>query len=218
MTAHLRVISQKEQLPSPTIISVPINYVFLGLKCCVFWDLGDELLLLPSKKPTQYLDPLLVFTNHFIWKAQPSIWICWSHRIILPSGAMATAAVPSVIRRSHQRRQPLSCSGAMLESWAGTWWPCDVEVVVPARSVSCITEAFPWTIDHVLISHINPQLIEKLWTSLLNTLGPITGEEVCFEMLGKIVGGTGSFLWPHYFGRNRRSVLLQILLQAEKER
>lgn len=38
-----------------TVISVPINYVFLGLKNCVFWDLGDELLLLPNKKPTQYL-------------------------------------------------------------------------------------------------------------------------------------------------------------------
>lgn len=142
-----------------TVISVPINYVFLGLKNCVFWDLGDELLLLPNKKPTQYFDPLLVFANHFIWKAQPSIWICWSHRIILPSGTMATAAIPSVIRRSHQRRQPLLCSRAMLESWAGTWWTCDAEVVVPARSaaVGCLHESN--TVFHALPRLSHEQLI-----------------------------------------------------------
>lgn len=168
---------------------------------------------------------LYLYFPIIIWKAQSSIWISSCYQV-----PWQPAAIPSVIWRSHQRRQPLLCSGAMLESWAGTWWTCDVDVVIPAgrcrcqmsswviRYVSCVKEGFPPTIAHALISHVNPQLIEKLWASLLQMLGPIAGEEVCFEMLGKIVGETGSFLWPHCFGRNRRGVLLQIILQTEKER
>lgn len=198
------------------------------MKYCVFWNLGDELLLLHNKNPCSIL------ALYLCW------WVVLSGR---PSQAFDCMPEPpchqvpwqplpfALLSTGHiTGGQPLSCSEAMPESWVRMWWSCNFKVVVPSRSVlfRCLHElhivfhvlqrGFPRAAVPVLISHINPQLIEKPWISLLHMWGTVTGEEVCFEMLENIVGETRSLLWPHYFGRNRRSVLLQIIIQTKKER